>query len=197
MSAGTRQTGRPAKTECTAPAKLVEGSTVRGHPRYVLASGWIQQSPSFTTQRTGSLGQLKHDSAQKPIPTGPTSLKSRRITSKARTARCPRTGCQQSMLLESCPVIESSATLRTDLELARQEIRLSEDNDQLRPSLQDALGQPLTKSEHSLVDSSPQHSHLVHEIAVLAENAAAPVTHSPVTPWRNGTATACPPSPNA
>ena len=53
------------------------------------------------------------------------------------------------MLLESCPVIESSATLRTDLELARQEIRLSEDNDQLRPSLQDALGQPLTKSEHS------------------------------------------------
>ena len=57
---GTRQTGRPAKTECTAPAKLVEGSTVRGHPRYVLASGWIQQSPSFTTQRTGSLGQPKH-----------------------------------------------------------------------------------------------------------------------------------------
>ncbi len=50
MSAGTRQTGRPAKTECTAPAKLVEGSTVRGHPRYVLASGWIRQSPSFTTQ---------------------------------------------------------------------------------------------------------------------------------------------------
>jgi hypothetical protein len=43
----------------------------------------------------------------------------------------------------------------------------------------------------------PQHPHLVHEIAVWLINAAAPVTPSPVTPWRNGTATACPPSPNA
>ena len=41
----------------------------------------------------------------------------------------------------------------------------------------------------------PQHPHLVHEIAADQRRRAR--MHSPVTPWRNGTATACPPSPNA
>jgi hypothetical protein len=43
----------------------------------------------------------------------------------------------------------------------------------------------------------PQHPTWCMRSPCWPINAAAPITPSPVTPWRNGTATACPPSPNA
>jgi hypothetical protein len=42
----------------------------------------------------------------------------------------------------------------------------------------------------------PQHPTWCTRSRCWPINVAAPATHSPVTPWRNGTATACPPSPS-